>query len=109
MPTQRMFGNWRRWKRSSRSLLPSTASSLSMLVELQADNPDGKLSGGAYARVDFQLPQNPNMMRIPATTLMPVNRGVQIAVVGDDKKAVLKSIQLGRDFGDSVEVTTGLT
>ena len=49
------------------------------------------------------------MVRMPATALMPVNRGVQIAVVGDGNKVVLKSIQLGRDFGDTVEVKTGLS
>jgi RND family efflux transporter MFP subunit len=85
------------------------ATSRSVLVELQADNPDGKLLGGAYCRVDFQIPGDPNMVRLPATTLMLVNRGVQVAVVGDGNKVVLKSVQLGRDFGDSVEVTAGLT
>ena len=84
------------------------AMSRSMLVELQADNTDGKLFGGTYARVDFQIPGDPNMVRIPATALMTVNRGVQVAVLGDGNKVVLKSIQLGRDFGDSVEVTAGL-
>src|SRR5712692_10310378 len=82
--------------------------SRSMLVELQADNPDGKLFGGTYCRVDFQIPGDPNMVRLPATALMPVNRGVQVAVLGDGNKVVLKSIQLGRDFGDTVEVTAGL-
>jgi RND family efflux transporter MFP subunit len=82
--------------------------SRSMLVELQADNADGKLLGDTYCRVDIQIPSDPNMVRIPATALMPVNRGVQVAVLGDDNKVVLKSIQLGRDFGDSVEVKAGL-
>jgi RND family efflux transporter MFP subunit len=82
--------------------------SRSMLVELQADNPDGKLFGGTYCRVDFQIPSDQNMVRLPATALMPVNRGVQVAVLGDNNKVVLKSIQLGRDFGDTVEVTAGL-
>jgi RND family efflux transporter MFP subunit len=82
--------------------------SRSMLVELQADNPDGKLFGGTYCRVDFQIPGDPNMVRLPATALIPVNRGVQVAVLGDGNKVVLKSIQLGRDFGDTVEVTAGL-
>jgi RND family efflux transporter MFP subunit len=82
--------------------------SRSMLVELQADNADGKLVGGTYCRVDFQIPGDPNMVRLPATALMPVNRGVQVAVLGDGNKVVLKSIQLGRDFGDTVEVTAGL-
>lgn len=83
--------------------------SRSMLVELQADNSDGKLFGGTYCRVDFQIPGDPNMLRMPATALMPVNRGVQVAVLGDDNKVVLKSIQLGRDFGDTVEVKAGLS
>ena len=82
--------------------------SRSMLVELQADNSDGKLFGGTYCRVDFQIPGDPNMVRIPATALMPINRGAQVAVLDDSNKVVLKSIQLGRDFGDSVEVTAGL-
>ena len=84
------------------------ATSRSMRVELQADNSDGKLFGGAYCKVYFQLPNDPNMVRIPATALMPVNRGTQVAVLGDDNKVVLKSVQIGRDFGDSVEVTAGL-
>jgi RND family efflux transporter MFP subunit len=84
------------------------AMSRSMLVQLQADNSDGKLFGGTYCQVEFQIPGDPNMVRIPATALIPVNRGVQVAVLGDSNKVVLKSIQLGRDFGDSVEATAGL-
>jgi RND family efflux transporter MFP subunit len=84
------------------------ATSRSMLAELQADNSDGKLLGETYCQVNFQIPNDPNMVRIPATALIPVNRGVQVAVLGDGNKVVLKSIQLGRDFGDSVEVTAGL-
>jgi RND family efflux transporter MFP subunit len=82
--------------------------SRSMLVELQADNPDGKLLANVYCKVAFHIPGDVNMMRIPATALIPADRGVQVAVLGDDNKAILKSIQLGRDFGDSVEVTAGL-
>jgi len=84
------------------------ATSRSMLVELQADNPDGKLLSDTYCRVNFQIPSDPNLIRIPATALIPVNRGAQVAVLGDGNKVVLKPVQLGRDFGDSVEVTAGL-
>jgi RND family efflux transporter MFP subunit len=84
------------------------ATSRSMRVELQADNPDGKLFGGAYCKVYFQIPGDPSAVRIPATALMPTNRGAQVAVLADGNKVLLKPIQLGRDFGDSVEVTAGL-
>ena len=83
--------------------------SRSMLVELQADNSEGKLFGGTYCRVDFQIPGDPNMVRIPATALMPINRGAQVAVLGDGNKVTLKPVKLGRDFGDNVEVVAGLT
>jgi RND family efflux transporter MFP subunit len=85
------------------------ANSRSMQVELQADNADGKLSAGAYCLVHLQLPVDPNMVRLPATALLPVDQGVEVAVIGDGNKAVLKSVQLGRDFGDSVEVKAGLS
>ena len=84
-------------------------SSRSMLVELQADNSDHKLSPGTYCQVHFQIPGDPNMVRVPATALIQGDHGMQVALLGDGNKVVLKSIQLGRDFGDSVEVTAGLS
>jgi RND family efflux transporter MFP subunit len=84
------------------------AASRSMLVELQADNQEGKFLANTYCRVDFLIPSDPNMVRVPATALMPANRGMQVAVVDSGNKVLLKPIQLGRDFGDSVEVKAGL-
>jgi RND family efflux transporter MFP subunit len=84
-------------------------SSRSMLVELQADNSDGKLFGGAYTQVHFQLPGDPSMVRVPATALVSVDHGAQVAVLDTDSKVTLKPVQLGRDFGDSVEVVAGLS
>jgi RND family efflux transporter MFP subunit len=84
------------------------AASRSMLVELQADNPDGKLFAGAYAQVHFELPGNPDAVRVPATALVPVDQGAQVAILGGDNKVVLRRVKLGRDFGDSVEVTAGI-
>ncbi len=82
--------------------------SRSMRVELQAGNADGKLFAGSYCQVHFELPGDPNLVRLPATALIPANQGVQVAVLGNDNKVTLKSIELGRDFGDSVEVISGL-
>jgi RND family efflux transporter MFP subunit len=84
------------------------AASRSMLVELQADNADAKLFAGAYTQVHFELPGDRNLVRVPATALVPTNSGTQVALLGADSKAILKSVQLGQDFGDSVEVIVGL-
>src|ERR1700724_289260 len=84
-------------------------SSRSMLVELQADNSAGKFSPGTYCQVQFQLPGDPNLVQIPATALVSGDHGTQVAVLGEGDKVVMKPIQIGRDFGDSVEVIAGLT
>jgi RND family efflux transporter MFP subunit len=84
-------------------------SSRSMLVELQADNSAGKFSPGTYCQVQFQLPGDPNLVQVPATALISGDHGTQVAVLGDGDKVVMKPIQIGRDFGDSVEVIAGLT
>jgi len=85
--------------------------SRSMLVELQADNADGRLFAGAYCqvKVQLQLPNNQNVMHVPATALVPADRGAHVALLGNNGKAVLKPVQLGRDFGDNVEVVAGLS
>ena len=83
--------------------------SRSMLVQLQADNPDGKFFAGAYCQVHFQLPSDPNVMRVPATALVPGNQGMEVAVLGADNKVQMKSVEIGRDFGDSAEVVAGLS
>ena len=83
--------------------------SRSMLVELQTDNTEGKFAAGAYCQVHFELPADPNMIRLPATALILGDHGTQVALLGSDGKAVLRSVTLGRDFGDSVEVVAGLS
>lgn len=81
----------------------------SMEVELQTDNPDGKFFGGAYCNVHFEIPADPNRLQIPSTALVVGNKGAQVAILDGNNKIVLKDVELGRDFGSSVEVLAGLT
>jgi hypothetical protein len=37
------------------------------------------------------------------------NQGTQVAVLDSNNKVVLKNVRLGRDLGDSVEITAGLS
>jgi RND family efflux transporter MFP subunit len=85
------------------------STSHSMQVELQADNSDGKFFGGAYCNVHFKIPSDPNRLRIPSTALVVGNQGTQVAILDGNDKIELKSVELGRDFGDSVELLAGLS
>jgi multidrug efflux pump subunit AcrA (membrane-fusion protein) len=84
-------------------------SSHSMQVELQADNAAGKFFGGSYCNVHFEMPTDANLVNIPSTALVSGNQHTQVATLDSNDKVVLKTVQLGRDLGDSVEVTAGLS
>src|SRR6202790_4386934 len=90
----------------SRAMNPA---SHSMQVELQADNSAGKFFAGSYCNVQFEIPADVNLVRIPSTALVTGNQGTQVATLDSSDKVVLKRVQLGRDFGDSVEVIAGLS
>jgi RND family efflux transporter MFP subunit len=80
-----------------------------LLVELMAGNPDGVLSPGTFADVRFELPPQPNVIRIPTSALLFREGGLKVATVGPGGKTLIKSIHVGRDLGTQVEVLSGLT
>jgi len=90
----------------SRAMNPA---SHSMQVELQAENAAGKFFAGSYCNVQFEIPADANLVRIPSTVLVTGNQGTQVATLDSHDKVVLKPVQLGRDFGDRVEVIAGLS
>jgi RND family efflux transporter MFP subunit len=79
-----------------------------LLVELHAENPDGELQPGAYAQVDFVLPSDPAIVRIPTSALVFREHGMEVATIGPDDTIALKPIKLGRNLGTEVEVVQGL-
>jgi RND family efflux transporter MFP subunit len=86
-----------------------TPDSRSALVELQADNPDGKLWPGAFAEVHFHLDAKEQVLHIPATALFFGPRGIEVALMTHDGKVNLTRVQLGRNLGLEVEVLSGLS
>jgi RND family efflux transporter MFP subunit len=83
--------------------------SRTVLVQLLADNPDGKLWPGAFTTVHFHIPSDPNVLRIPATALIFSPHGMQVAKVDKENKVVLRKVQLGRNLGNYVEVSSGVS
>ena len=83
-------------------------SSRTLLLELQADNPDGLLQPGTYVEAELNLPSDPNTVLIPASAILFRQHGLEVALLGDDDKVTLKKISLGRNLGVQAEVTNGL-
>jgi RND family efflux transporter MFP subunit len=93
--------------RTSRSIDPV---SRTLNVEVDVDNANGELFPGAYTEVHLKLKEGvrPTLV-VPVSALMFRREGLRIAVAKSDNTAELLPITLGRDFGDTAEVVTGLT
>jgi membrane fusion protein, multidrug efflux system len=78
------------------------------LVELQAENPDGKLWPGAFAEVHFHIPADPNTLSVPLTALIFGAKGMQVAALDTDDKVALKPVVVGRNFGNKVQIESGI-
>jgi RND family efflux transporter MFP subunit len=99
--------------RKFNGLVTRTANALdpasrTLLVEIQVPNPDGKLMPGTYAQVDLNLPRKDPPLLIPSDTLVVRPAGTLVALVDADSKVHFQPITVGRDFGDRIEVLSGL-
>ncbi|WP_158746676.1 efflux RND transporter periplasmic adaptor subunit [Acidisphaera sp. L21] len=83
--------------------------SRTVMVELQADNPDGKLWPGTYTEVMFHVPADTRMLRVPSTALVFGPHGMQVATLGGDNKVLFKPVKLGPDLGNEAEILAGIT
>jgi RND family efflux transporter MFP subunit len=91
--------------RTSNSLDPTLRT---LQVELELDNDKGEIYPGAYAEVHFKLPPSAETLRLPANTVLFRSAGLQVATLDSQQRVKLKSIVQGRDFGNSIEVLSGL-
>src|SRR5580658_4092073 len=94
--------------------LVSTSNSLAensrtALIELQADNPDGKLWPGAFAEVHFHIPADANTLSVPLTALVFSAQGMRVAALDADDRVALKPVAVGRNLGNRVEIESGLS
>ncbi len=84
-------------------------SSRTMLVQLEADNPNGVLLPGSYVDVHFApAERGAAVLRLPVSALIFRREGLRVAVLGAGGKASFRAVQLGRDFGTEIEVVAGL-
>jgi RND family efflux transporter MFP subunit len=101
LPGRRFLGTL---VRTSDSFDPATRT---LTVEVDVPNRDGQLLPGAYAEVHLKMKTLGDILIVPATSLIFRGKGLQIPVVRDGK-AVLLNVTTGKDFGNTVQVLTGL-
>ena len=64
---------------------------------------------GAYAEVHLRAATPISSLIIPSGAVLYQAAGPQVAVVTDRSEVALKKVTLGRDFGDTIEITGGIS
>jgi RND family efflux transporter MFP subunit len=91
--------------RTANALDPS---SRTLLVEVQVPNPANVLLPGMYSQVELRSVRADPPLLVPSDAMIVRADGAQIAVVGPGRTLHLQKIEVGRDYGDRVEVLKGL-
>jgi RND family efflux transporter MFP subunit len=91
--------------RTAMSLDPG---SRTMLVEVQVSNSDGALLPGMYARVDLNSTRTDSPIVVPSDVLVVHPDGTLVAMLGPGNIVHLRKIEVGRDYGDKLEILNGL-
>ena len=78
-----------------------------LLVEIDVDNPTGTLLTGSYAEVHLAVPTQASTFLIPVNTLLFRTEGLRLGIVKDGK-VVLTAVTPGHDFGNQIEIVSGL-
>jgi len=83
--------------------------SRTLLAELEVKNPKNEILAGSYAQVRFSDILGDPTLTLPANTLLFRSEGMQVGVVGPNGRVEMRTVKLGRDFGQTVEVVDGVS
>ncbi|WP_338874183.1 efflux RND transporter periplasmic adaptor subunit [Spirosoma sp. SC4-14] len=83
--------------------------SRTLLTEVAIPNPKGELPSGLYSQVKFNMVAASAPVLIPANALQMTSEGPRVVVVEADQRVRFVPITLGRDYGTTIEASTGLT
>jgi RND family efflux transporter MFP subunit len=78
-----------------------------LLSEIDVNNPAGQLLSGSFAEVHFKVPSEVSTFIVPVDTLLFRAEGLRVAVVRGGK-AELVPVTPGHDFGETMEIVSGL-
>jgi RND family efflux transporter MFP subunit len=83
------------------------ATTRTLLIEIDVDNPTGTLLTGSYAEVHLDVPTQGSTFLLPVNTLIFRSEGLHVGIVKDGR-VVLSAVTPGHDFGNEIEIVSGL-
>ncbi len=91
--------------RTANAIDPTTRT---LNTEVDVPNRDGKLLPGSFGEVHFKPNINAKKVTVPVNAMLFRREGAQVAVVGPDGKVQLRHINIGRDYGTTLEIVGGV-
>jgi len=79
-----------------------------LLTEVDVPNPVHRLLPGGYAQVHLSVKVAGERLQVPVNALLFRSEGLRAVVVDPDRRVRLQALAIGRDYGTSLEVLTGL-
>lgn len=92
--------------RTAEAIEPNTRT---LLTEVDVPNKDEKLLPGSFGEVHFAVGSDVNKVTVPVNAMLFRSQGAQVAVVGPDNKVQLRTINIGKDYGTTLEILGGVT
>jgi RND family efflux transporter MFP subunit len=86
-----------------------SAVSRTLLTELEVNNTNHQILPYSYGEVRFKGNSSGAAMTLPSDALLFRAQGLQVAVVRPDDTLDLRKVQVGRDFGQTIEILDGVT
>ena len=80
-----------------------------LLTEVDVPNKDGRLLPGSFGQVHFAVGSGVNKVTIPVNAMLFRAEGPRVAVVGSGGKVQLRPINIGRDYGATLEILGGVS
>jgi membrane fusion protein, multidrug efflux system len=79
-----------------------------LLTEVDVPNKAGLLLPGGYAQVHLQIHVRSERLQVPVNALLFRSEGLRAVVIDANHRVHLQALDIGRDYGTSLEVLTGL-
>jgi RND family efflux transporter MFP subunit len=92
--------------RTAEAIDPATRT---LLTEVDVPNKDGRLLPGSFGEVHFAVGSGVNKVTIPVNAMLFRAEGARVAVVGNGGKVELRPINIGRDYGATLEILGGVS
>jgi len=92
--------------RTAEAIDPNTRT---LLTEVDVPNKNGRLLPGSFGEVHFAGGSNVDKVTVPVNAMLFRSEGPRLALVGRDNKVQLRPINIGRDYGATLEILGGVS